>query len=153
MKKKLFNEKGFTFLEMLIVIIILGILVTIAYPKFEKEKARWELNMAARQMVSDIRLWQQKAIVEQKIFTLLINREEKIYHIKEKESNTIKYTGDLSNLIESVNFTTNFNIIDLYPDGTTNKAGHFTLTNKFGARKYVIILNTTGRVRISDTAS
>jgi prepilin-type N-terminal cleavage/methylation domain-containing protein len=44
MKKKIYNNKGFTFIELLIVIIIFGILVTIAYPKFEKEKARWELN-------------------------------------------------------------------------------------------------------------
>ncbi|MGI6629225.1 MAG: pilus assembly FimT family protein [Bacillota bacterium] len=66
MRKKIHNNKGFTFIELLIVIVIFGILVTIAYPKFEKEKARWELNAVARQMVTDIRKWQQKLLWKKK---------------------------------------------------------------------------------------
>ena len=59
------NNKGFTFIELLVVAVILGILLTIAYPRLEKVRTRWELNGVARQMVSDIRKMQQKAVVEQ----------------------------------------------------------------------------------------
>jgi prepilin-type N-terminal cleavage/methylation domain-containing protein len=83
MRKKIYNNKGFTFIELLIVIVIFGILMTIAYPKFEKEKARWELNAVARQMVTDIRKWQQKAVVEKEAgLKMTLNLDARKYTLK-----------------------------------------------------------------------
>ncbi|MEL7568043.1 MAG: GspH/FimT family protein [Dehalobacterium sp.] len=151
MLRKFFNNKGFTFLELLIVIIILGILVTIAYPKFEKEKARWELNTVARQMVTDIRKWQQRAVVEQKYgLKITINKEKRKYSLKENLQEI--ESRDISGAVTSLSVAPEtFTTVEFYPTGMTSGAGHFTLKNRYGEYKYIVILNTTGRVRISST--
>jgi len=151
MTRKFFDNNGFTFLELLIVIIIFGILITIAYPKFEKEKARWELNTVARQMMTDIRKWQQRAVVEQKYgLKIMINQEARKYSLKEN-LNVIE-SHDISGIITSLTVTpVSYTTVEFYPTGKTSGAGHFTLRNRYGEYKYIVILNTTGRVRISST--
>lgn len=153
MKNKLFNDKGFTFLELLIVIIIFGILITIAYPKFEKEKARWELNAVARQMVTDIRKWQQRAVVEQRYgLKIIVNQEARRYALAEHTQIIENEKRDISGTVTSLTVTPEtFTTVEFYPTGMTSGAGHFTLQNRYGEYKYIVILNTTGRVRISST--
>lgn len=151
MKNKLFGDQGFTFLELLIVMIIFGILLTIAYPKFEREKARWELNAVARQMATDIRNWQQRAVVEQNSgLTLTIYENELIYRFKEDA--TIKETRDLSGILKTmtINLPSNVKTINFGISGTTNNYCTITLQNQFGEYKYVVI-NSVGRVRVSST--
>jgi type IV fimbrial biogenesis protein FimT len=151
MRKKIHNNKGFTFIELLIVIVIFGILVTIAYPKFEKEKARWELNAVARQMVTDIRKWQQKAVVEKEAgLKMTLNLDARKYTLRKYTS--IVESRDLSKTVVSMTVKpATFTTVEFYSNGTTNSAGTIALKNRYGEFRYIVILNTTGRVRISTT--
>jgi prepilin-type N-terminal cleavage/methylation domain-containing protein len=144
------NNKGFSFIELAIVIVLMGIILGIAYPKFERSMANWELNVTARKMATDIRRWQQKAVTEEKSgLKLTINQEQKIYYLK--EDIYIKETHDLSDVVKSISVApVTFNNINFTPTGKTSAAGTIALENRAGGFKYIIV-NTTGRVRVSST--
>ncbi|HHT64379.1 MAG TPA: prepilin-type N-terminal cleavage/methylation domain-containing protein [Clostridia bacterium] len=145
------NNKGFTFIELLVVAVILGILLTIAYPRLEKVRTRWELNGVARQMVSDIRKMQQKAVVEQITgLNITLNQAARKYYLK--ENSKVLESRDLSRVITGISVKPkDFTIVEFYTNGMTSGAGTIALSNRYGEFRYIVILNTTGRVRISST--
>lgn len=143
------KSKGFTFIEVTLVLMIIGILFSIAYPSFARVKAKWNLEMAARVMVSDIRYWEYQAIAQQKTFRFLLNKDLKTYYIR--EGLTTKKSKNLGDFITSINFSDGMNDFNLLPSGATSRAGHFTLISPYNDIKYVYVLNTTGRVRAADT--
>jgi type IV fimbrial biogenesis protein FimT len=50
------NRKGFTLLELIIVVALIGIVATLAAPSFNDSLARMRLKGAVRELASDIRL-------------------------------------------------------------------------------------------------
>lgn len=60
--KKLFNRKGFTLTELMIIVIIIGVAAALAYPNFGKAVARLRIRNSARHMVSMMRLARSQAI-------------------------------------------------------------------------------------------
>jgi type IV fimbrial biogenesis protein FimT len=59
---KIFNKTGFTLIEMMIVLAIMGILSAIAAPNFMHYMAERRLNGAARMVMSDLMAARQKAV-------------------------------------------------------------------------------------------
>lgn len=55
------NNKGFTLVEIMAVMVILGILAAVAIPRFTTNK-KYELNNAVQALVRDIKLAQQEAM-------------------------------------------------------------------------------------------
>ena len=60
--KKLFGSKGFTLIELMIIVIIIGVTASIAYPNFDKAVHRLKIRNSARHMVSIMRLARSYAI-------------------------------------------------------------------------------------------
>jgi prepilin-type N-terminal cleavage/methylation domain-containing protein len=58
------NKKGFTLVEVMIVVAIIGILSAMAVPSFKKFSAHQNLNGAARELFSDVRGARVSAIME-----------------------------------------------------------------------------------------
>lgn len=56
------NKKGFTLLELMIVIAILGIFLAVAAPRMDGSKTDFKLYTTARNLVSDIRYAQELSI-------------------------------------------------------------------------------------------
>ncbi len=55
------NKDGFTLIEIMVVVVILGLLMAVAVPKFSSNK-RYELENTVRNLVRDIRYAQQEAM-------------------------------------------------------------------------------------------
>jgi prepilin-type N-terminal cleavage/methylation domain-containing protein len=142
------NEKGFTLIEITLVLVILGIVLSIAYPMVTHVKHKFDLEMATRYMVSDIRKWQFHAIAEQKDIRFVLDSGTKKYSFRDGVK--IKEVRDLSSMIKNIDHTEGMSDFYLRPSGITSRAGHFLLKNAANDIKFIYVLNTTGRIRVSD---
>ena len=99
-------------------------------------------------MVSDIRKMQQKAVVEITGLNITLNQAAKVFKGKFK----VLESRDLSRVITGISVKPkDFTIVEFYTNGMTSGAGTIALSNRYGEFRYIVILNTTGRVRISST--
>ena len=93
------RRSGFTLIELLIVVVIIGVLASIAIPKFANSKEKAYLT----QMKSDLRN--------------LVTVEESYF------ADSIKYTNDVTGVYRTSTGVTGPNIT-LTPDGWTATVGH-----------------------------
>ena len=56
------NKKGFTLIEMLVVVLIIAVMIGVAIPKFVSHQKRTSVKLAARSVSSTIRLANSKAL-------------------------------------------------------------------------------------------
>lgn len=148
---RIHDDKSFTLIELVCVLTIAGVLFGLAMPCFFRSLARWELDAVTWQMSMDIKKWQQKALCEQKYgLKLVVNQSLRKYYLM--EGTTVREMKDLSKNLSSLSVTpASFYTVEFFPSGSTSAAGTYALKNRYGEYKYIVILNTTGRVRISST--
>ena len=72
---------GFTLVELLIVLVILGVTVALATPQFAKGLRTLELKAGARQLVAVLRQARGRAVVEGREVELLLDRERRVYRL------------------------------------------------------------------------
>lgn len=144
-------NKSFTLIELVCVLTIAGVLLGLAVPCFFRSLAWWELDAVTWQMSMDIKKWQQKALCEQKYgLKLVVNQSQRKYYLMEGAA--VREMKDLSKNLSSLSVTpASFFTVEFFPSGSTSAAGTYALENRYGKYKYIVILNTTGRVRISTT--
>ncbi|KFD40584.1 hypothetical protein DK28_0203215 [Peptococcaceae bacterium SCADC1_2_3] len=146
------NNSGFTLLEISLVVVLLGIALGIAIPSLQKPYARYQLQVTARQLVSDIRYLEQTAqSKESNNYTITFDFTNDCYYMQE---NTVTLPNRYKKLPGSVDMNpTNFtdNILKIKQDGTIVKNGHVRLSSKLKVGDlYVYVYQHTGRVRLSD---
>lgn len=146
------NNLGFTLIEVMIVLVIISISVALAVPNFNKILGTYQLDISAREMVSDIRDLQQTAV--------------------KKQISTYSITWDIGSdkyLLCNTSFTAYKTVnlpssVDLVPNGELNKLGFTTsgipiggiggtihLKDKFTGKDKYVKVDTLGRVRVSET--
>jgi len=150
------NRKGFTLLELILVILILGIILAIALPGFQRPLAHHRLYAAGREMVSEIRQLQQRALAEEKHsykikFFVDRSRNIKIDHYYIMEDINILKTVELPAGINL--YDTNFAGEKLHINCSGYPAygfgGTVQLENDHNEKLYIIVAKT-GRVRMDD---
>lgn len=140
-KSKVFLT-GYTFIEVFIVIIIIGILVGISLPNLKRSFNELQINSFTRQLQGFMNYLHERSIVEGKIIYLDIDKENKEYwaKIKEAEGRLKTYPIpqgidiELNKKVDSENKE-----IIFYPDGTIDK-----VTVRISNRDKQIILTTEG---------
>ncbi|MGI6648339.1 MAG: prepilin-type N-terminal cleavage/methylation domain-containing protein [Bacillota bacterium] len=142
---------GFTLVELLAVLVVLGMVSLMAWPVFNRTLANHQLRQTAEQMAWELRAQQQEAIAfgssRQIEFSLygnyynVLKPELRRVYLPEKirfHYITIPKTGGNRYLLD-------FDIL-----GRPNLGGTIALKNEFGSEQYVIITPVIGRIRISD---
>ncbi|MGD0335823.1 MAG: prepilin-type N-terminal cleavage/methylation domain-containing protein [Candidatus Omnitrophota bacterium] len=98
-------RRGITFIELLIVIVIIGVLSTVSIPRFRNTFSSLELENFTKEIYYLSRYLQSSAISQEKIFYLGLNRDEEkaqfqAYYVTQ-ESTLEKIKGRFSGVYET----------------------------------------------------
>lgn len=145
-----FRAGGFTLIEMLVVLVIMGLVYSLVPPLLGSGRSGAELKAAARQLAAGLRKARSDAVTRQQEVALTVDVEhhrfslsgdKQAYRLPEKvELNLYTARSELSNEKTGA--------IRFYPDGSST-GGRITVTSN--ARKFQVDVNwMTGQVSILD---
>jgi competence protein ComGD len=115
------HQEGYTFVEMLLVLLILTVLLSIAAFSTEPLKENTEKNIFISQLQSDLYLIQSHSLFLQSATTLLFYPTSNKYVAKDYHGNTL-FTRTLPSGIK-ISKSNNLNEIVFTPSGNTNRFG------------------------------
>ncbi|MBF7082132.1 prepilin-type N-terminal cleavage/methylation domain-containing protein [Desulfallas sp. Bu1-1] len=148
----IFNRKGFTLIELIVVLLILTIAMSIAIPSFNNFLADYQLDAACRQLQQEIRSTGQDALADESS-TYQINlyvRDDK-YRMIDLSKPGVYREVVMPGGVDIVYTNFENDIIKFTPKGMPTSGGHISLrSRKTGKYQYVIVAVVTGRTRISD---
>jgi len=131
-------QKGFTFVELMLVVIIIGVLASISTPLFRRTFNDIQLANASQEIVSLTRYARQKAIVERNLYRLNLDSYKNSYWLTkcdlsaESKDEFQKLEGKFGRhrrLPKGIKLVTKKKNMCFYPDGTSDGIT-FSLTNQ-----------------------
>jgi len=144
------SSNGFTLIELVSVITILGLLSIIVVPDFKKTFGKYKLEVAAQELAQNIRLTQQKSITEGVSYKIVfdLNRKDNYQMLSGRQGKLIKLPSGV--YFDWTTYSEVDKTLVFYPTGAPNRGGTIAITNG-KETLYVIVSIATGRVRIGQT--
>lgn len=143
------DRTGFTLVEMMIVIALLGIMLAIAIPAWMQFRPNTDLRTAARGVTGDFYNMKQRAVGEQTPYRIAFDRVNQSYQLINDSKNVIVQTKNFSEFDGSIELTTTFpnDTVNFFTRGTASP-GSVTLTNTRNSTA-TITVNITGRTNVT----
>lgn len=144
--------RGFTLVEILLVVLLLGIVAGFAFPDLSQSYARFQLNQEADHLAYLMRYAQSRAIIQQQEHRLAMNPGEGTYRLthraadfKDEDSEMpfqriTKRLGRTFHIPEELSLETDNETVGFYPDGKMDKV-RVTL-----CRKEKCLIVSTGEI-------
>jgi prepilin-type N-terminal cleavage/methylation domain-containing protein len=147
--------KAFTFIELLIVIIITGILAAVAIPRFERTYAGFELNNFVKDISYLTRYLQQASVSSAKVYRLDIVEKEpaQLKAFYKADSGFLAIAGKFGKLYKSgrINISTvepaDKTSIFFYPDASIDSAT-IIFKNKYNQEVSLVIKGASSAIQI-----
>lgn len=71
------RNRGFSLLELLVVVLVLGLVLAVAYPSLSRATSTLHLRSAARDVLNSFRYARERAVAEQKTMVVTVDREKR----------------------------------------------------------------------------
>ncbi|MHB0886377.1 MAG: pilus assembly FimT family protein [Bacillota bacterium] len=152
------HEEGFSFFELLAVVLIMAALVTVGVPSVQKAMSWGNLTSGARAVASDLRTAQQTAITKAlkvQIRYTVVSGQPGYYDFYEESPSThaMVSTGkrvalDRNARLSSADFD-GLTYVEFDALGGATNAGQVILANPLGEQLKIEVASITGRVRIT----
>ncbi len=150
------NESGFTLMELILVMVVMGILAAIAIPTFMGLLPGMRLNGAARQIMGDLMDARMEAVKQNNPFKVFVlnDHEYKILDDDDGDgiddsgtetSRTIDIQGNYSDM--TISYTGSPPTIAFSPKGTATDLGTITVQNGSGLKS--VSVSVAGRIKIN----
>lgn len=158
------NKKGFTLVEMMVTVAIIGIMLISAIPAYGKYAERQKLNQAAKEVASVIRQAQNLALAPDENKPSGVDSPNSYAFVCDNQTYEIRYAKDqelLTNyktfpsLPKNISFDLSQKIIFRIPSGKIANTGNIVIVlkdNKLTSRntKTITINAETGQVEITN---
>ncbi len=140
------TNKGFTLVEMVVVTVLISIVAAVSMPFLLRSLYGWQMETAAWQLVTEIRMVQQLAINgEDQRRPILFDSNANLYRVH-KDTVVIKEKKLPSGItFDSIAFVKNKLAFNL--EGVPTASGDIILRNHYGHKYYIRVLPVTGRVK------
>ena len=135
------NDRGFTVIEILVALAVMGILIKISVPAFSSWLPTLKLSSAARQVATDLQLARMKAISQNSSYTVTFNTGNGTYTYGSE-------SRDLGQLFPGITISSASNPT-FTPRGTANAV---TITLSNGSAQKLVCVKAMGRVNTADTS-
>ncbi len=140
---------GFTLIEMIVVLVILGLLVSLVVARGPQRSATLDLRAASEKLAMDLRVARASAIARDRETTFVLDVVKHFYRIDTGPIQPLPPQIGLSMLtVSGATLANELAALRFAPDGSST-GGRITLT--LGARHTDILVDwLTGRVKIAD---
>jgi len=142
------KSRGFTLLEMVITIAILGILLTVAVPSLHQPLARYRLKSAGAQLASDLR-WLRHQSIYGKAFVvnIVFDKYHNSYMIRDGAKAVVQRTLPPGIVMAELGLQQNPFSFTL-SGAPSGGGGRIGLKNEYGERCYIHVMPSSGRIRV-----
>jgi prepilin-type N-terminal cleavage/methylation domain-containing protein len=154
------NASGFTMLELMIIVVILGILAAIAVPTFGDYIPKMEARSQARATLNYLRLARSRAISESTQYGVYVDTNNRTYILFKDTVNpamTTYHDGDsvvvgpetIDPDVTITQSTFSNNAVVFMPTGGASQSGTITFDKVGGGAAYTVsVLGSTGRSKL-----
>lgn len=147
------SNKGFTFIELVIVVVILGVLSATAIPGLRQGFENARLEGCTQDLYYLCRYLQESATAGRGLFRLQVSPERKKLWASFKEKDEFKAVegrfGRIYPIPEGINLSCEALEIYFYPDGTTDSA-IFDFENAYRKKLSIILYGANGEIKVSE---
>ncbi len=135
------NQKGFTLLELMIVIGIIAVLVAFAFPCYGLLHKHYSLYSAAQELAANLRCAQQMAVDQGAVYSICVSKNG--YTIKKEGGKTVKNKNFPAGIKAAGSCSFKF-----YPTAEPNAGQTIMLQSYDGEKCYVEVASVTGKVTV-----
>jgi len=141
--------KGFSLVELIVVIALMAVAATIAIPQFQRRAANADLRTAAREVAANLSNARQRAVEENvSVYRLTFDLANNNYSLSRTDTGVTLWTKPLSDygggvLIDTVNSA----VVRFQNRGTVSPAGSLILRNRLNSTA-TVTFTLNGRTHV-----